>query len=84
MLLIPIPAFADSCPGLMHNAKRALVVDPGEEKPVFRAVEQRGRQPSSILVKRPPARHTRGDAALRKPGVVRVYAPSGSAHCSPL
>ena len=66
MFLIPIPAFAGSDPGLLHNAKQSLVVELGEAKPAFRVVEQRSLQPTSILVKRPPARQTNGNAALQK------------------
>ena len=76
MFLIPIPAFAGSYPGLLHNAKQSLVIEPGDAKPAFRFFEQRGLQPASILVKRPPARHANGDAALQKASGARVCGPA--------
>lgn len=63
-------------PGLLHNAKQALVVDLGEAKPAFRVFEQRGLQPASILVKRPPARHISGDAELQKASGARICGPA--------
>lgn len=45
MYLIPIPASADNDLGLLHDGKRALVVDPGDAKPVLRALQLK-----SILV----------------------------------
>lgn len=84
MFLIPIPAFAGSYPGLLHNAKQSLVVELGEAKPAFRVVEQRGLQPASILVKRPPARHTNGDAALQKASGARVCGPAAMRIAAPV
>ena len=64
MYLIPIPASADNALGLLHDGKRALVVDPGDGKPVLRAL-----QLESILVTHrytgyasPAHRHDRGTA----------------------
>ena len=82
MFLIPIPAFAGSYPGRLHNAKQSLVVELGEAKPAFRVVEQRGLQPASILVKRPPcAPHQRRRCAAKSKRCPRVRT-RGNAHCS--
>lgn len=84
MFLIPIPAFADSYPGLLHHAKQSLVVEPGKAKLAFRVVEQRGLQPMSILVKRPPARHTNGNAALQKASGARMFGPAARRIATPV
>lgn len=52
MYLIPIPAFTDNYHGLLHDGKRALVVDPGDAGPVPRVLAQHAVQLESILVTR--------------------------------
>ncbi|MGH8857970.1 MAG: MBL fold metallo-hydrolase, partial [Polaromonas sp.] len=60
MFLIPIPAFADNYLWLLHDGKRALVVDPGDAGPVQRVLEQHALQLVSILVTHHHADHTGG------------------------
>lgn len=76
MYLIPIPAFADNYLWLLHDGKRALVVDPGDAEPVLRALEQHALQLESILVTHHHADHTGGVAALRDACGAKVHGPA--------
>jgi hydroxyacylglutathione hydrolase len=76
MYLIPIPAFADNYLWLLHDGKRALVVDPGDAEPVLRALEQSALQLESILVTHHHADHTGGVDALREATGATVYGPA--------
>lgn len=76
MYLIPIPAFADNYLWLLHDGKRALVVDPGDAEPVLRALEQHALQLESILVTHHHADHTGGVDALRQACGAKVYGPA--------
>ncbi|MGH8806129.1 MAG: hydroxyacylglutathione hydrolase [Polaromonas sp.] len=76
MFLIPIPAFADNYLWLLHDGKRALVVDPGDAGPVQRVLEQHALQLVSILVTHHHADHTGGVNALREATGARVYGPA--------
>lgn len=73
MFLIPIPAFADNCPWVLHGGKRAAVVDLGDAEPVLRAFKAHALQLESILVTHHHADHT-GDADERREARgARVY-----------
>jgi hydroxyacylglutathione hydrolase len=76
MYLIPIPAFDDNYLWLLHDGKRALVVDPGDAGPVQRTLEQHALQLESILVTHHHADHTGGVAALREAWGAKVYGPA--------
>lgn len=76
MYLIPIPAFADNYLWLLHDGKRALVVDPGDAEPVLRALRQHTLQLESILVTHHHADHTGGVDALRQACGAKVYGPA--------
>lgn len=76
MYLIPIPAFADNYLWLLHDGKRALVVDPGDAAPVLRALAQHALQLESILVTHHHADHTGGVEALREATGAKVYGPA--------
>ncbi|MBK5207493.1 MAG: hydroxyacylglutathione hydrolase, partial [Polaromonas sp.] len=76
MYLIPIPAFADNYLWLLHDGKRALVVDPGDAEPVLRALEQHALQLKSILVTHHHADHTGGVDVLRQACGAKVYGPA--------
>ena len=41
MNLIPLPAFADNYIWLLHDGRRALVVDPGDAQPVLDCIAAR-------------------------------------------
>ena len=76
MYLIPIPAFADNYLWLLHDGKRALIVDPGDAEPVLRTLAQYGLQLESILVTHHHADHTGGVDALRQATGAKVYGPA--------
>lgn len=76
MYLIPIPAFDDNYLWLLHDGKRALVVDPGDAGPVQRTLEQHALQLESILVTHHHADHTGGVDALREATGAQVWGPA--------
>jgi hypothetical protein len=53
MNLVPLPALADKHIWMLQDGPRAIVVDPGDAKPVFDALERGGLQLAGILVKHP-------------------------------
>ena len=76
MYLIPVSAFADNYLWLLHDGKRALVVDPGDAEPVLQALQASRLQLESILVTHHHADHTGGVDALRKATGATVYGPA--------
>ena len=74
--LIPIPAFDDNYIWMLHDGKRALVVDPGDAGPVSRFLEDHDIQLESILVTHHHADHTGGVNALRDTTGAKVYGPA--------
>lgn len=76
MYLIPVSAFADNYLWLLHDGKRALVVDPGDAGPVLRALQASRLQLESILVTHHHADHTGGVDALRKATGATVHGPA--------
>jgi hydroxyacylglutathione hydrolase len=76
MYLIPIPAFSDNYLWLLHDGKRALIVDPGDAQPVLGALQAHGLQLDSILVTHHHADHTGGVDALRQATGARVFGPA--------
>lgn len=75
MYLIPIPAFDDNYLWLLHDGRRALVVDPGDAGPVQRALDAHALQLESILVTHHHADHTGGVDALREATRAQVWGP---------
>jgi hydroxyacylglutathione hydrolase len=76
MYLIPLPAFADYYLWLLHDGHRALVVDPGDAKPVLLALKQHALELTSILVPHHHADHTGGVDALRQATGAKVFGPA--------
>jgi hydroxyacylglutathione hydrolase len=76
MYLIPVPAFSDNYLWLLHDGRRALVVDPGDPAPVASALRAHGLQLESILVTHHHADHTGGVNALREATGAAVYGPA--------
>ncbi|MDO9405800.1 MAG: hydroxyacylglutathione hydrolase [Polaromonas sp.] len=74
--LISIPAFADNYLWLLHDGKRALVVDPGDAAPVAQVLEELGLQLASILVTHHHADHTGGVNELRERTGAAVFGPA--------
>jgi hydroxyacylglutathione hydrolase len=84
MKLIPLPAFADNYIWMLHNGHQALVVDPGDAKPVLDALQREGVQLESILVTHHHADHTGGVAELRNVTGARVCGPAYESMPEPL
>ena len=74
--LISVPAFADNYLWLLHDGKRALVVDPGDAEPVLRVLQDEGLQLESILVTHHHADHTGGVDKLRNTTGAAVFGPA--------
>jgi hydroxyacylglutathione hydrolase len=76
MKLIPIPAFDDNYIWMLHDESRALVVDPGDARPVFEALTERGLTLEAILVTHHHNDHTGGVQALRQATGAQVFGPA--------
>ncbi|MDB5778499.1 MAG: Hydroxyacylglutathione hydrolase [Polaromonas sp.] len=76
MYLIPVSAFSDNYLWLLHDGRRALVVDPGDAEPVMRVLEASRLRLESILVTHHHADHTGGVDALRKATGATVHGPA--------
>ena len=79
MYLIPIPAFSDNYLWLLHDGRRAIIVDPGDAGPVQRALQENGLQLASILVTHHHPDHTGGVAELHRATGAPVYGPAREA-----
>lgn len=79
MKLIPIPAFSDNYIWMLHDGSRAIVVDPGDENPVLKALERDGLQLAAILVTHHHLDHTGGVGALHAATAAPVFGPAREA-----
>ena len=61
---------------MLHNGRHALVVDPGQAKPVFDALKRVNLQLAAILVTHHHADHTGGVAELHAATGARVFGPA--------
>jgi len=84
MKLLPLPAFTDNYIWMLHDGRKAIVVDPGDAKPVRDALQREGLQLDSILVTHHHADHTGGVAQLRDETGARVFGPAGEEMPEPL
>lgn len=84
MKLIPIPAFDDNYIWMLHDGRRALVVDPGDATPVLAALQQGGLALEAILVTHHHGDHTGGVDTLRQNTGALVYGPAGERMPEPL
>ena len=87
MTLVPLPAFADNYIWMLQDGSHAIVVDPGEAKPVFDALARAHLQLAAILVTHHHADHTGGVAALREATGAKVFGPATETipqPCTPL
>jgi hydroxyacylglutathione hydrolase len=75
MKLIALPAFTDNYIWMLHDDRRAMVVDPGDASVVLDALSRLSLQLDTILVTHHHADHTGGVAALRDACQARVYGP---------
>jgi len=69
---------------MLHDGRRALVVDPGDAQPVLAALQSEGLQLESILVTHHHADHTGGVAELREATGAKVFGPAGEEMPEPL
>jgi hydroxyacylglutathione hydrolase len=76
MRLTPLPAFQDNYLWLLHDAQRALVVDPGDAAPVQAFLAGQGLRLEAILVTHHHADHTGGVDALREATGAQVFGPA--------
>ena len=76
MKLLPLPAFSDNYLWLLHDAQRAIVVDPGDAGPVLAALERLALPLQAILVTHHHADHVGGVAQLRAATGAVVYGPA--------
>jgi len=76
MRLTPLPAFQDNYLWLLHDAQRALVVDPGDAAPVQAFLAGQGLRLEAILVTHHHADHTGGVDALRDATGAQVFGPA--------
>lgn len=74
--IIPIPAFKDNYIWLLHNGRHAIIVDPGDAKPVIACLKKLNLTLSTILITHHHADHIAGVAALIAAYAdITVYAP---------
>ena len=76
MKLIPLPAFQDNYLWVLHDAHRALVVDPGDAQPVLACLQRDRLQLEAILVTHHHPDHIGGLDALRDATGAAVYGPA--------
>ena len=87
MKLLPLPAFSDNYLWLLHGAHQAIVVDPGDARPVFAALERLALPLQAILVTHHHADHVGGVAQLQAATGALVYGPANEripGNCIPL
>lgn len=73
--IIPIPAFDDNYIWLLHNARHAVVVDPGDAPPVTETLEKLQLELAAILITHHHSDHIGGVTTLLAYQAVSVYAP---------
>jgi hydroxyacylglutathione hydrolase len=75
MTLVPLPAFADNYIWMLQDGSNAIVVDPGDARPVLDALASGKLQLAAILVTHHHADHTGGVAELRAATGAAVWGP---------
>ena len=81
MNLIPLPAFQDNDLWMLHDGRRALVVDPGDAQPVLACLQRDGLQLEAILVTRHHPDHIGGVSEPREATGGRGPWPGPGAIC---
>jgi glyoxylase-like metal-dependent hydrolase (beta-lactamase superfamily II) len=76
MNLIPLPAFQDNDLWMLHDGRRALVVDPGDAQPVLACLQRDGLQLEAILVAHHHPDHIGGVSEPREATGAAVYGPA--------
>ncbi len=77
MTLVPLPAFADNYIWMLQIESGAIVVDPGDARPVLDALAQRQASLAAILVTHHHADHVGGLDELREATGAPVFGPAG-------
>ncbi|WP_353234569.1 hydroxyacylglutathione hydrolase [Diaphorobacter ruginosibacter] len=76
MNLLPLPAFSDNYIWVIHDAKNAIVVDPGDADTVFDFLRREELSLGAILVTHHHGDHVGGVADLQAGTGARVYGPA--------
>ncbi|MDE2414910.1 MAG: hydroxyacylglutathione hydrolase [Comamonadaceae bacterium] len=84
MNLLPLPAFSDNYIWMLHDARQALVVDPGDAAPVLLALRDKGLSLQAILVTHHHGDHVGGVNELREATGAAVYGPAGESMPEPI
>lgn len=84
MKLIPLPAFQDNYLWVLHDGRRALVVDPGDAQPVLACLQRDRLQLEAILVTHHHPDHIGGLDELRDATGAAVYGPAKERIPAPL
>lgn len=71
----PVPAFKDNYLWVLHDQTHAIVVDPGDARPIERFLDQQGLHLTAIWTTHHHADHTGGIETLLQRGPVPVYGP---------
>ena len=79
MHIVALHAFRDNYIWMIHNARHALVVDPGDAGPVLAACQAQGLELAGILVTHHHADHTGGIVDLLAGARVPVWGPATEA-----
>ena len=74
--IIRIPALKDNYIWLLHKNEAAVVVDPGEARPVLEVLQRKGLRLSAILITHHHHDHQGGVADLLRHAAVEVYGPA--------
>ena len=74
--VIPIPAFQDNYIWLLRKGATAVVVDPGDARPVLAVLEREGLSLSSLLITHHHADHQGGVADLLDHHPAEVFGPA--------
>ena len=73
--IIAIPAFTDNYIWLLHNARYAVVVDPGDAAPVIKILQKLNLELTAILITHHHSDHIDGVNDLLEYKPAQVYAP---------
>jgi hydroxyacylglutathione hydrolase len=73
--ICPIPAFQDNYIWLLHNTYDAIVIDPGDAKPVLAALNAQQLNLKQILITHHHSDHTDGVEELLQHHSAQIYAP---------